>query len=258
MMRAASLSRAGASGQASLTGERLVEARGLRRSFGRSEALRGADFDLDRGEVLALIGPNGAGKTTLLRIVAGLLRPSEGTLKFFGIEADRSRQEALARLGFLTHQPYLYEDLSGVENVSFFARLYGLPEPVAAARRALARVGIEDDRANQAVANLSRGLKQRVGLARALVHGPELLLFDEPFSGLDPDAVAALVSVLREHRAAGRTALVTTHDLEQARALADRVVMLHRGRIAFVAPTSGFAPGDLERRYAAVSSGGAA
>jgi heme exporter protein A len=232
-----------------------LTAQGVKRSFGRLEALRGVDLRLERGRTLALVGPNGAGKTTLLKIAARLMRPSSGRVTVLGADVGREPERVLGALGFLTHQPFLYEALTAEENVLFFARLYGLRDARQRCHRALERVGLQGRTVSKPVHSLSRGQRQRTGLARALVHEPELLLFDEPFSGLDPGASAALSDALTAHRSEGGSAVVTTHDLGRARELADRVAALVRGRVAFELETSELQPGELERRYAQAVQG---
>ena len=208
----------------------LVVARGLTRRFGATTALDGVDLTLRRGEPVALFGENGAGKTTLLRVLSGGLRPTEGTLAIDGADPRRSPATARGRIGLLSHQTLLYDDLSAEENLVFFARLHGLREPAAKAREALAAAGLAD-RAGEPVRGFSRGMQQRVALARALLHEPPLLLLDEPSSGLDARASARLGSALADAALRGATWVLATHDVELGLALCTRWVAMRRGRV---------------------------
>src|SRR4051812_11623065 len=174
-------------------GSFLLEARGLRRSFGRVRVLQGLDLSLRPGEALAIIGPNGAGKTTLLRMLAGLMRPSGGEVRVLGQPLGLSTHKARRPIGFLSHQSLLYDDLTLLENLSLAARLYLLDSPIDRARAALGAAGLAD-RAGELPRRLSRGLVQRAALARSMLHDPLVILLDEPFSGLD----AAASSLLRD------------------------------------------------------------
>jgi len=206
-----------------------VEARDLAKRFGRSTALRGIGFEVAAGSALAVLGANGAGKTTLLRLVAGLARPTAGTLTVGGVPA--TRPEARARVGYAGHATWLYPALTARENLWFAARLHG----VADARERIAALLDEEaltDAAELPAGALSRGMAQRLSLARALVHRPALLLLDEPFDGLDAPAAERLVARLRALRANGHTLLLVTHDPRRAAALCDTALVLGRGRIA--------------------------
>jgi heme exporter protein A len=188
----------------------------------------GVGFTLRAGDCLALFGPNGAGKTTLLRMLAGLLAPGEGQMLVEGVSI---REGALARahVGLVSHASMLYGVLTARENVELAARLYGLPHPAAAAMGALALMRVEE-RADAPVRTLSRGLQQRVSIARAIVHAPRLLLCDEPYTGLDDAGSAALTDVLTERRDAGAALLVVTHNLTEGLALATQAAIMRRGR----------------------------
>ncbi|MDB4884681.1 MAG: hypothetical protein JWN79_119 [Gemmatimonadetes bacterium] len=208
----------------------VVEAEGLVRAFGARRAVDGVSFSLAAGECLALFGPNGAGKTTLLRMLAGLLAPSAGRCLVAGV-ALRDGARARGLVGLVSHASMLYGALSGRENVEFAARMYGLPGPAAAATRALSAMRVLD-RADAPVRSLSRGLQQRVSIARAIVHEPTLLLCDEPYTGLDEVGSAALTSALGERRAAGAALLLVTHNLGEGLALATHAAIMQRGRFA--------------------------
>jgi heme exporter protein A len=206
----------------------VVEAEGLVRSFGGRRAVDGVGLSLHEGECLALFGPNGAGKTTLLRLLAGLLTPSAGSCLVGGVSL-RDGLAARAQVGLVSHASMLYGALSARENVEFAARMYGVPDPAGAAMRALAAMRVAD-RAGAPVRALSRGLQQRVSIARAIVHGPQLLLCDEPYTGLDEAGSAALTQALSERRAHGAALLLVTHNLSEGLALATHAAIMRRGR----------------------------
>jgi heme exporter protein A len=210
-----------------------VEAKGVTRIYGRQRAVggaqRGVDFTLRAGEAVALLGPNGAGKSTLVSMLATLVTPSSGTVTYGGEPAD---DEVRRRIGVIAHESLCYGDLSALENVTFFARLYGVEDASSAARKMVERVGLTDEAAQRPARTYSRGMLQRLAVARALVHRPALLLADEPFTGLDRAGVALLAELLAEERARGAMLLVVTHDFDAVAQLVDRVVVLHKGRIA--------------------------
>ena len=206
----------------------VLHANGLVRSFGGRRAVDGVSFTLGAGDCLALFGPNGAGKTTLLRLVAGLLAPGEGSVHVNGVSL-KAGAEARAQVGLVSHASMLYGALTVRENVELAARLYGLGDPSRAAMDALALMRVED-RADAPARTLSRGLQQRVSIARAMVHAPRLLLCDEPYTGLDDAGSAALTAVLTERREAGAALLLVTHNLTEGLALATQAAIMRRGR----------------------------
>jgi len=207
-----------------------LELHNVQKSFALRPVLRGVSFTLQAGERLALLGANGAGKTTLLRLLAGLTRPGGGRILIDGLDLCRQTREVQRRVGFVAHQSYLYDELSALENLQFFARMYGLRQSAERAALLLRRVGLER-RARERVGTFSRGLLQRLALARALLHAPTLLLLDEPETGLDQAGQVLLAELLHEHRAGGGTLIFTTHDLESVPGRSERVVWLHRGRV---------------------------
>ena len=213
-----------------MSAEPLVVARGLIRRFGATTALDGVDFTVHRGEPVALFGVNGAGKTTLLRLLSGGLKPTAGTLSIEGLDPRRAPAAARGRIGLLSHHTLLYDDLSAMENLVFFAQLHGLPSPGARAAALLEEVGLSD-RADEPVRGFSRGMQQRVALARALLHGPSLLLLDEPSSGLDARASARLREALRDAGRNGATWIMATHDVEEGLDLCPRWLAMRRGRV---------------------------
>jgi heme ABC exporter ATP-binding subunit CcmA len=219
-------------------GTLLLEARGLQRSFGRVRVVQGLDLSLGPGEALAVIGPNGAGKTTLIRMLAGLMRPTAGEVRLLGQPLGRSTHHARRAVGFLSHQSLLYDDLTLLENLALAARLYLVERPVEAARAALDAAGLAD-RAGDLPRRLSRGLLQRAALARSTLHDPQVLLLDEPFTGLDAQASDRLRSDLRGRLSRGAGLVLVTHTLSDGWELATRVAVLIRGRWAADEPRSG-------------------
>jgi heme exporter protein A len=209
--------------------EPLVRVRGLAKRFGAIQALAGVDLELHGGRVLALLGPNGAGKSTLLRILAGLVRPSAGDVAF----APEPAAPGARRLdpGFVGHATLLYPELTARENLVFAARLHGVRGAAARADALLEQASLAEV-ADRRAGTFSRGLAQRLSIARALVHDPALLLLDEPFTGLDPLAAERLAERLRALRDDGRALLLVTHDPGWAAAVADEACVLVRGRIA--------------------------
>ncbi len=232
----------------------MIEVRGLIKTFGLKPVLRGLDLEVAPGEFVTVVGPNGAGKTTLLRILATLSRPSGGRVRVAGYDLPDGAGAVRQLLGVLSHQPLLYGDLTAEENLRFFGRMYGVEQLGDRIRETLKLVGLSG-RGRDPVRTFSRGMWQRLSIARAILHDPPLLLLDEPYTGLDPDASAMLDGLLRATAGQGRTVLMTTHDLARGLALADRVVILSRGKIAFAAQRAELDAEGFSRVYQqAVSS----
>ena len=200
------------------------------RHFGRRRAVSRVTFLASRGAIVGLLGPNGAGKSTLLAMLATILRPSGGTIRYGTLDGTSAPSALRARIGVLGHDLFLYPELTARENLAFFAALYGRADADVAARAALDRAGLTD-RADDLVSSFSRGMRQRVALERALIHGPRLVLLDEPFTGLDDAAAAALVGRLRGLRESGAIVVLATHDLDLAEGLLDEAVFLRDGRM---------------------------
>jgi ABC-type multidrug transport system ATPase subunit len=199
------------------------------RHFGRRRAVSRITFHVDRGSILGLLGPNGAGKSTILAMLATLLAPTSGAIRY-GTYEGRAHGAALrGRIGVLGHDLFLYPELTAHENLAFFAGLYQHTDPAAAALRALEQAGL-DDRAGDPVSSFSRGMRQRVALERALIHDPRLVLLDEPFTGLDDRSAAALLARLAALRDAGAIVILATHDLDLAEGLLDQAIFLRDGR----------------------------
>jgi ABC-2 type transport system ATP-binding protein len=214
----------------------LISARSLTRRFGSRTAVDGVSLEVARGEIVALLGPNGAGKTTTMRMLAGLIAPTSGSVTIDGIVMTRATGSALrSRIGFLTEAPGLWDRLTVRENLRIYAGLYGLAEPDRAVGSALETFGLESY-AEARAAELSKGWRQKVALARSLLHAPGILLLDEPTSGLDPEVTRAVRGMLEDKRAAGCAVLVSTHNLDEAERLADRVAVLHTRLLALDRP----------------------
>lgn len=207
----------------------LLEARNVERAFGARRAVAGVSLTLERGECLALFGPNGAGKTTLLRILGGLLRPTRGEARIGGVPLPGGG-ETRALVGVISHQTMLYDVLTARENVQLAAQLYGIANPRAAAVATLERLGASRY-IDLPVRALSRGMQQRVSVARAVVHEPAVLLADEPFTGLDASGADALSGMLMQLRASGTTMVIVTHHLDEALALCTQAAIMRDGRL---------------------------
>jgi ABC-type multidrug transport system ATPase subunit len=229
----------------------VVEVDRLGKSFGRTSVLRDVSLRIAAGETVALFGPNGAGKSTLLRVCATLMTPTAGALRLFG--SDGRNAAVRRRIGLVAHQSFLYPDLTARENLLFYAGLYRVADAVQLVDAWLARVELVDA-GDRPVRVFSRGMEQRLSLARALLPDPELVLLDEPWSGLDAAAADWLDALLGELRSRGRTIVAATHDFARGLGVADRAVILHRGRIAWEGPVAA----DVDSRYRQITGAVAA
>lgn len=226
----------------------MIETRRLVKRFGLKTVLRQLDLQVNQGEFVALLGPNGAGKTTLLRILASLARPTLGQITIAGYSLPHQAAAVRRRLGVVSHQPLLYGDLSAEDNLRFFGRLYGIAGLEDRLAEILALVGLENRR-RDLVRTFSRGMQQRLAIGRAVLHRPEVLLLDEPHTGLDQDACEMLDNVLRQLTGAGQTVLMTSHDLARAAGLAGRFDVLTRGRIVASIQSQALPPDGLLAFY---------
>jgi len=222
--------------------------RGVAKRFGHLTALQGIDLDVPVGVTLALFGPNGAGKTTLLRLISTLGKPTSGRMAILGTDTLNAPEQVRSQIGLISHQTLLYEDLTARENLVFYGRMYGLKDTADCARAALDAVGLLD-RQHDRVRTFSRGMKQRLTIARATLHRPSILLLDEPFTGLDASARTLLSRMLEGLRQQGRTIVLVTHDLQQGLALSDRFAILNRGRIVAQRTSADVTFSDLETLY---------
>jgi heme exporter protein A len=225
----------------------ILQAASVSRSFGRYQAVRDVSFALEAGETLALFGPNGAGKTTLLRILAGLLRPTTGEATIGGSDI-LTETTTRGRIGLISHQTMLYPALTAAENVEFAARLHGAGSPKAASLAALERLGIAH-RAGSAVKTLSRGMQQRVSIARAIVHEPRVVLLDEPYTGLDASGAAALSSLLHSLSGQGAAMVLVTHNVAEGLVVASHAAVMFRGSFIRMITTAGVDAAEFAREY---------
>lgn len=222
----------------------MIEVRKLVKRFGLKTVLRGLDFHVEPGEFVALLGPNGAGKTTFLRILASLSRPSLGEVRVGGYRLPDQASSVRQRLGVVSHLPLLYGDLTAEENLRFYGKMYGIPDRKKRIAEVLELVGLTPRR-RDLVRTFSRGMEQRLAIGRAVLHDPDVMLFDEPYTGLDQDACVMLDTVLREVAARGRTVVMTSHDLVRAADLASRFDILSRGVITASVQRADIDPNNL-------------
>jgi heme exporter protein A len=208
----------------------MIRVHKLVKRFGLKTVLRGLDFQVAQGEFVALLGPNGAGKTTFLRILSSLARPNLGEITIAGYALPAQAASVRRRLGVVSHLPLLYGDLTAEENLRFYARMYAVPQAAQRIDEVFAMVGL-GSRRRDLVRTFSRGMQQRLAIGRAVLHDPEVVLFDEPHTGLDQDACNMLDTVLKEVAARGRTVVMTSHDLARVSTLASRFDVLSRGII---------------------------
>ena len=212
------------------TADKILETDGLTKQFGRLYALRSVSTSVAGGEFVAVFGRNGAGKTTFLRIISSLVRSYSGTVKLFGQDLKKTGEDTRRRIGFLSHDSFLYKDLSVLDNLVFYAKLYRVRSLNDRVDNLLERVGLEIKR-NKPVRTLSRGMKQRLSLARVFLHQPQFLLMDEPYTGLDEEACERLDGLLSEFVLAGGAIVLTTHNISRGLKHAHRIVVFDRGRI---------------------------
>jgi len=226
----------------------MIKVRKLIKRFGLKTVLRGLDFEVEQGEFVALLGPNGAGKTTFLRILASLSRPSMGGVNIAGYRLPDQAAAVRRRIGVVSHLPLLYGDLTAEENLRFYGRMYGVSSLQDRVKEVLELVGLTTRR-RDLVRTFSRGMQQRLAIGRAVLHDPDVVLFDEPHTGLDQDASVMLDTVLREVAARGRTVVMTSHDLAKTADLASRFDVISRGVISASVRRDEIDPNDLLAFY---------
>jgi heme ABC exporter ATP-binding subunit CcmA len=221
---------------------------GVTKRYGKVMALRGIDLQLARGRCLGIFGPNGAGKTTLLRMLSTLARPSSGMMMVAGFDVLRQAEKVRPLLGVLSHRTFLYQHLTGFENLHFYGRMFGVKSLPDRIDTVLESVGLKQH-AQQLVGTYSRGMQQRLAIARAILHHPQLLLFDEPFTGLDQQAVSYVQSLLKQLLSTESTIIVSTHDLQRGLELCDEIVIQLQGRIVHRCATLDLDARSFERLY---------
>lgn len=227
---------------------RAIEVKGLTKSFGVHSVLRGINVQIEAGEAMVIFGPNGAGKTTLIKILATIMNPSSGDVLFGGLSLKDNAEEIRRQIGVVTHQPFLYGNLTVYENLAFFGRMYDVPQPKERIKEVTAMVGMTP-RLHDRVSELSHGMKQRIAIARALLHKPSIMLLDEPETGLDQQAVSLFWQTLRCEDNKKRTIILTTHNLERGLELGDRLVILTKGKIAYQESANALDLGSLKEAY---------
>ncbi|MEM7800257.1 MAG: ABC transporter ATP-binding protein [Chloroflexota bacterium] len=226
----------------------MIEIKGLTKAYGLVPVLRGVDLHIAESSFMTLVGPNGAGKTTLMRILATLLKQSSGEVLIGGWPLPTHASRIRGHIGMLSHQPMAYGDLSPVENLQFFADLYGVENREERVEEMLRFVGLYR-RKDDFVRTFSRGMLQRLAIARATIHNPDVLLLDEPYTGLDQEAVILLDELLQQQRQLGRTILMITHDFVHGLNLCDQISILNRGKIAALVNRSETTPGQFLEMY---------
>tara|TARA_B100000405_G_scaffold132060_1_gene92388 strand:- start:105 stop:836 length:732 start_codon:yes stop_codon:yes gene_type:complete len=235
-------------------GRLVLEAKGLHRDYGSVVAVDALDLSMSEGEFLTIVGPNGAGKSTLLSMLSGAMRPTTGSVSVCGEELDFARHEWRHRIGMLSHKGFLYDRMTVEENLNFYGKLFGITDLEDRIASRLRRVGLSE-RARSEVRKLSHGMRQRASLARALLHDPDLVLLDEPYSGLDPAAALVLRDVLEELKDGRRTVVMVTHNLREGLEMATRIAIQVGGRFEWEGSLKGARWEDFESHYHCVVEG---
>ena len=225
-----------------------VKVEGLTKSFGTRLTLRGIDLEINQGESVVIFGPNGAGKTTLLKVLATIMNPSSGKVIIAGLDTKESAEEARHLIGIVSHNTFLYGNLTAYENLDFYSRLYDVPVRQKRIHEVVEMVGMTP-RLHNRVATLSRGMQQRLSIARSLLHKPSIMLLDEPETGLDRQANAMLWEIFQAEGEQKRTIVLTTHNLERGLGLAGRVLILDKGMIVYDGAKQGLDLPALEKLY---------
>ena len=210
--------------------ETVLHTERLTKRYGTKSAVEEVSISVSRGEVYGFLGPNGAGKTTVMMMLLGLIRPTQGKINLFGVPFGGSHARIRRRMGAVSEKPYLYPEMTAVEYLKFFADLYDIDHPTKRIQELLEKLGLSDAAGNR-LGTFSRGMQQKISIARALVHDPELLLFDEPVSGLDPRGIRQVRDLMKEARTNGKTIFVSSHLLSEAERVCGRVAIMNRGRL---------------------------
>jgi len=226
----------------------IIQVRDLRKDFGYLQALSGVSFDLNKGEFLTIFGPNGAGKTTLIKVLTGLMRPTAGSAKISGFDVLEGNAKLRNQIGVISHSTCLYPDLTALENLLFYAKLYGLDSPEERANESIKLAGLQLRR-HDLVRTYSRGMQQRMAIARATLHAPSVLFLDEPFTGLDISATNALKEQLHDLHTDQRTLIMTTHDMSCGLEVCDRVAIQSKGKFLLLEPVDRIDRENFEKFY---------
>ena len=226
----------------------IIQVQNLRKDFGYLQALSGVSFNLSKGEFLTIFGPNGAGKTTLIKVLTGLMRPTSGSANINGFDALEGNPELRSQIGVISHSTCLYPDLTALENLLFYAKLYGLKDPKDRAKLSIKEAGLES-RKNDLVRTYSRGMQQRIAIARATLHDPSVLFLDEPFTGLDLSATNSLKDQLHGLHTGNRTLIMTTHDMSCGLEICDKVAIQSKGKFLFTEPVTSIDKNNFKNFY---------
>jgi heme exporter protein A len=226
----------------------VIRVQGLTKSFGNHLALKGIDLEVSRGESVVIFGPNGAGKTTLIKVLATIMNPSSGKILVDGLDLKDNAEDIRRSIGIVTHQTFLYGNLTAYENLEFYSRMYDVPDRRGRIRKLVDMVGMTH-RLNDRVGTFSRGMQQRLSIARALLHKPSIILLDEPETGLDQQANTMLWQALRDEGEAKPTVILTTHNLERGLEQCERLFILVQGKIAYEASKQSLDLADLRKTY---------
>ena len=230
------------------TNERAIEVKGLTKSFGNHLALGGIDFIVEPGKTLAIFGPNGAGKTTLIKILASIMKPTAGEVFINGLDLNHNAEDIRSQIGIVSHQTFLYGNLTAYENLLFFCRMYDVADFKQRILQVVSMVGMQY-RLHDRIGTLSRGMQQRLSIARCLLHKPPIILLDEPETGLDQQAISMLWGALKEDGTIKRTIIFTSHSLERGLNACDTLIILNKGRIAHQQPSEDLDLAGLKKAY---------
>jgi ABC-type multidrug transport system ATPase subunit len=225
-----------------------IEVKGITKSFGNHLALRGVDLGVKKGEFLTLFGPNGAGKTTLIKVLTTLLKPSAGSVRIAGLDIHDSSVTILRKIGVVSHQTFLYDELTAYENLKFYGKMYDVTNLEERIYDLITKVGLAS-RLHDRVRTLSRGMQQRLSIARAMIHNPSIILLDEPETGLDQYASAMLGEILNTLSTGEQTMVMTTHNLERGLEMGNRIAILAEGKIVYQESKQALNLGSLQEAY---------
>ncbi len=225
-----------------------IEVQGLTKAFGTHLALKGIDIEVKQGESVVIFGPNGAGKTTLIKVLATIMNPSSGKILINGLSLKNDAEQIRRSIGVITHQTFLYGNLTAYENLQFYSRMYDVPDIKERIHEVVAMVDMTS-RLHDRIGTLSRGMQQRLSIARSLLHKPALMLLDEPETGLDQQAISILREALQTEETGKRTIILTTHSLERGLELGNRLLILSQGRIVYENSTETLDLANLKEAY---------